>query len=51
LVGKSRALGMLVAAEKLHASAALKIGLVNAVVNDPVAEAVRTIGSAAKNGL
>jgi enoyl-CoA hydratase/carnithine racemase len=43
VVGKTRALGMFVAAEKLHAKAALGIGLVDAIAEDPVAEAVRRI--------
>jgi enoyl-CoA hydratase/carnithine racemase len=50
LIGKARALAMLVAAEKLHAGEALKIGLVDAVVEDPVAEARRRIESAARSG-
>jgi enoyl-CoA hydratase len=41
LVGKAKALEMLVAAEKLHAAEALRIGLVDAVVEDAVTEAVR----------
>ena len=44
LVGKGRALEMFVTAEKVNAHQALKIGLVDAVVDDPVAEAVRNIG-------
>jgi len=40
-VGKGRALEMFVAAEKITAPQALRIGLVDAVVADPVAEAVR----------
>jgi enoyl-CoA hydratase/carnithine racemase len=43
IVGKARALGMFVAAEKLLAKDALGIGLVDAVAEDPVAEAVRRI--------
>jgi enoyl-CoA hydratase/carnithine racemase len=39
LVGKARALEMFVAAEKLHAKRALEIGLVDALADDPVAEA------------
>ena len=39
LVGKGRALEMLVAAEKIHVSEALRIGLVDAVAEDPVASA------------
>lgn len=41
LVGKGRALQMFLAAEKVHAAGALRIGLVDAVVADPVAEAMR----------
>jgi enoyl-CoA hydratase/carnithine racemase len=44
LVGKGRALEMFVAAEKIMASQALRIGLVDAIAADPVAEAVRRIG-------
>lgn len=40
LIGKGRALEMLVAAEKLAAHRALEIGLVDAIAGDPVAEAV-----------
>jgi enoyl-CoA hydratase/carnithine racemase len=43
LVGKGRALAVLVAAEKLHAREALAIGLIDAIADDPVAEAVRRI--------
>jgi enoyl-CoA hydratase/carnithine racemase len=43
LVGKAVALEIFVAAEKIGATRALAIGLVEAVVNDPVAEAVRRI--------
>jgi enoyl-CoA hydratase/carnithine racemase len=43
LVGKGRALEMFVAAEKIMAPQALRIGLVDAVADDPVAEAVRRI--------
>ena len=39
LVGKGRALEMLVGAEKIHASEALRIGLVDAVSENPVASA------------
>lgn len=41
VVGQAKALEMLVAAEKLHATEALRIGLVDAVVDDPVGEAVK----------
>ena len=40
LVGKNCALQMFLAAEKLHASDALSRGLVDAVVSDPLAEAL-----------
>jgi enoyl-CoA hydratase/carnithine racemase len=43
LVGKARALEILVTAEKLHAQDALRYGLVDAVAEDPVAEAARRI--------
>ncbi|HEY7095872.1 MAG TPA: enoyl-CoA hydratase/isomerase family protein [Terriglobales bacterium] len=41
LVGKGKALEMFVAAEKIHAPEALRIGLVSELANDPVAAAVR----------
>jgi enoyl-CoA hydratase len=40
LVGKARAMQMFVAAEKLHALEALRIGLVDAVADHPVEECV-----------
>lgn len=43
LIGKSKALEMFLAAEKLTASQALRIGLVDAISQDPVAEAVRSV--------
>ena len=43
IVGKAKALEMFVAAEKLHAAEALRIGLVDAVAEDPLAEALRRI--------
>lgn len=43
IVGKGVALEMFVAAEKISAHRALAIGLVEAVVDDPVAEALRKI--------
>jgi len=43
LVGKAKALEMFVAAEKIHARDALRCGLVEAVAEDPVAEAMRRI--------
>ncbi len=45
LVGRARALEMFIAAEKLHARQALAFGLVDAVVEDPLAEAVRRAGT------
>ena len=48
LVGKATALEMFVTAEKLHAQRAFEIGLVEAVVEDPVGEAFRRI-RASKN--
>src|SRR5262245_14845306 len=46
LVGKGNALEMLVAAEKIHAAEAQRIGLVDLVSHDPVEEALRRIGRA-----
>jgi enoyl-CoA hydratase/carnithine racemase len=43
LIGKGRALEMFVAAEKVTAVSALRMGLVDAIAADPVAEAVRRI--------
>ena len=43
LVGKGRALELFVAAEKVTAVQALRIGLVDAIAADPVTEAVRRI--------
>lgn len=43
LVGKPSALAMFVAAEKLHAQRAQSIGLVDAIAEDPIAEASRRI--------
>ena len=40
LIGKGRALELFVAAEKVHAARALQIGLVDAIAQDPVAEAI-----------
>jgi len=51
LVGKGRALEMFVAAEKIDARLALKIGLVDAIADDPVADAVRCIGRSHAEGL
>jgi enoyl-CoA hydratase/carnithine racemase len=43
LIGKGRALEMFVAAEKITAAHALRMGLVDAIAADPMAEAVRRI--------
>jgi enoyl-CoA hydratase/carnithine racemase len=43
LVGKAQALAMFVAAEKVNASNAMRLGLVDAIVQDPVAEASRRL--------
>lgn len=43
LIGKGRALEMLVAAEKVSAVQALRIGLVDAISDDPFAEAMHRI--------
>ena len=40
LIGKARALQMFVAAEKLHAQEALRIGLVDAIALDPAKTSV-----------
>jgi enoyl-CoA hydratase/carnithine racemase len=45
LVGKGRALEMFIAAEKISAPQALRIGLVEAIADDPFAEAIRRLGS------
>ena len=43
LIGRARALELFVTAERIDASAALRSGLVDAVVEDPVAEAARRL--------
>ena len=43
LIGKERALELFVAAEKITADRALKIGLVHTVAQDPVGEALRQV--------
>lgn len=45
LIGKSAAQQIFVAAEKLNAERALRLGLVDAIAADPVAEAIRQIGT------
>jgi enoyl-CoA hydratase/carnithine racemase len=44
LIGKGQALQMFVAAEKVGAERALRIGLIDAIDNDPVGAAIRRIG-------
>lgn len=48
LIGKAQALSLFVPAAKLHAAEALRLGLVDAVAEDPVAEAVRQIKAASQ---
>ena len=43
LIGKSRALELFIAAEKVSAARALEIGLVDAIAGDPLAEALRQL--------
>jgi enoyl-CoA hydratase len=43
LIGKARALEVFIAAEKVSATRALAIGLVDAIADDPVGEAVHRI--------
>ena len=46
LVGKSRALQMFAAAEKVHAKEALQFGLIDAIAKHPVSEAIARIRAA-----
>lgn len=43
LVGKARALQMMIAAGKIHAREALRIGLVDAIADDPAAAAIASL--------
>ncbi|HKN73122.1 MAG TPA: enoyl-CoA hydratase/isomerase family protein [Terriglobales bacterium] len=43
LIGKSRALELFIAAEKISAARALEIGMVDTIADDPVAEAMRQL--------
>ena len=45
LIGKSRALELFVAAEKISAARALEIGLVDAIADDPVTEAMSQLAA------
>lgn len=44
LIGKGRALGMFVGAEKISANHALEMGMVDAIADDPLSEALRRLG-------
>jgi enoyl-CoA hydratase len=50
LIGKAKALEMFIAAEKIHAPAALRLGLVDTVTENPVAEAARELGRRTRHG-
>jgi enoyl-CoA hydratase len=43
IIGKGRALAMFIAAEKITAAQALQMGLIDAIADDPVAEATHQI--------
>jgi enoyl-CoA hydratase/carnithine racemase len=49
LVGKTRALQMMIEAEKVHAREALRIGLVDAIADDPVAAALMLLDGGARS--
>jgi enoyl-CoA hydratase len=49
LVGKTRALQMMIEAEKVHAREALRIGLVNEIADDPVAAALMFLDSGTRS--
>jgi enoyl-CoA hydratase/carnithine racemase len=51
LVGRGRALEMFVKAENIDATQALRIGLADAIVDDPVFEALRRIGARKQSSL
>jgi enoyl-CoA hydratase/carnithine racemase len=48
LIGKGRALELFIAAEKVTAQRALAIGLVSAIADDPITEALRQLSSEVK---
>ena len=50
IVGKAKALEMFVAAEKLHAAEALRIGLVEGVVQDPIGHALKILREKSEAG-
>ena len=43
LIGKGRALELFIAAEKISAARAVKLGLVDAIADDPFGEALRRL--------
>jgi enoyl-CoA hydratase len=47
IIGKGRAFALFVLTEKIHARDALSIGLVNAIADDPIADAARRIQNCA----
>ena len=49
LIGKANALQMFAAAEKIDAREALRIGLVDVIADDPIAEAIRIAGAFARS--
>jgi enoyl-CoA hydratase/carnithine racemase len=51
LIGKARAMQMFLLAEMVKADEALRVGLVDAVSDDPITHAVRCFPSAARNHL
>jgi enoyl-CoA hydratase len=51
LIGKARAMQMFLLAEMVKADEALKIGLVDAISDDPIKQVVRCFPSAARNHL
>ena len=48
LIGKGRALELFIAAEKVSAQRALAIGLISAIADDPITEALRQLSSESK---
>jgi len=50
LIGRTKALEMFIAAEKIHAADALRFGLVDTVAEDPVAEAARELTERIRHG-
>ena len=49
LVGKAKALEMFIAAEKIHAKQALQVGLVDAIADDPVEQAISELRAARRS--